>query len=150
MPREIKAALAPDKRGVIWDLLLYVPTVSFLWLYGLRFWYAGTQQWLGYLLMFLGTFFLLAGAHRIAGRLLLTAKSPVAIEITKKAVRLHLKSGEVLSLLRDVRFYPDTADRSFGLSGIDGTGERHQFVIHRNQLGDNWEAVKHALSPFRA
>ena len=150
MAREIRAELAPDRRGIVWDLLLYVPTVGFLWLYGLRFWYAGEKTWLGYALLFLGFFFLFAGAHRIAGRLLLTGTSPVAIEVTKRAVKVRLKAGETISLLRDVRFYPDAADRSFGLSGIDGTGRRHQFVIHRNQLGEQWEAVKKALEPFRA
>jgi len=53
----------PDKRGVWWDLLLYVPTVIALMLIGLKLWYSGKEGW-GYLLEFLATFFAFVGANR--------------------------------------------------------------------------------------
>ncbi|RME87748.1 MAG: hypothetical protein D6771_00040 [Zetaproteobacteria bacterium] len=148
---EAKARLRPDWRGILWDLLLYVPTVGFLLLFGLRFWFSGgDDQWLAYPLLFLATFFFLAGAHRVAHRLLLAPGAPVAIDINRERVKLSLKSGDTVALVRDVRFYPDYAGRSFGLSGLDGTGERRQFVIHRAQLGEDWDRIVRALERFRA
>jgi len=58
---EVQCELHADKAGVLWDLLLYVPTVGFLLLMGVRLWYAhGDDEIVGQVLMFLG-FFLFDG-----------------------------------------------------------------------------------------
>jgi len=148
---ELRVPLQPDRAGVVWDLLLYVPTVAFLVLWALKLWFAGGEnQWMSYPLLFLGSFFFFAGAQRIARRLLLVGTAPVMLDINRERIKLRLKNGEAIALLRDVRFYPDMADKSFGISGIDGQGNRHQFVFHRGQLGEHWEAVKKALARYQA
>lgn len=130
--------LRPDLTGMCWDLALYVPTVTFLSLYGLRFWYAGGEDvWIGYVLLFLACFFFLAGANRILKtRLMVLRSAPVAIEVDPKRVRLILKGGGSIALVRGLRFFKDYAGKSFGLTGQDPEGHTQQFVFHRGQFKD--------------
>ncbi len=135
---EASCSLHPDRSGMVWDLLLYVPTVGFLLLWGLRLWYAGGDQlYIGYGLMFLGFFFLMVGGNRILRRLLLTPNSPLAIDVNRERVRLKLKNGDTVSLVKDVRFFGDYAGKSFAVTGVDGMGVKQQFVFHRKQFDES-------------
>lgn len=54
--KERRYELQQDRKGMVWDLLLYVPTVAALLLIGGKLWFGPNQNW-AYLLIFLGTFF---------------------------------------------------------------------------------------------
>ena len=131
-----RCELVRDRRGGLWDALLYVPTVLGLGSAGLMFWYQGNQA-LAYLMVFLASFFLLQGAHRILGRLLLLPSAPVALDISKQRVALELRGGTRVELVKDVRYFADFAGKSFGLTGMDLNGARKQFVVHRGQFPDD-------------
>ncbi|HXH71380.1 MAG TPA: hypothetical protein VNI58_01005 [Mariprofundaceae bacterium] len=134
---EVQCQLRPDKTGVLWDMVLYVPTVGFLLLWGLKLWYAGGEQaWIGYGLMFLGFFFLMVGGGRIMRRLLLLPSAPVALDINRERVRLSLKNGEAIALVKGIKFFTDYAGKSFGLTGTDNRGAERQFVFHRQQFDE--------------
>ena len=124
--------LIQDRRGVAWDALLYVPTVAALTLIGLKLWFGPNQTW-SYLLVFLASFFFIVGLNRILSRMMLLPSSPTAIEIDKQGVYLKLRNDQRISLLKDVRYYPDFSGKSFGLSGMDLTGKRYQYVFHKGQ-----------------
>jgi len=128
-------ALHPDTKGVVWDLLLYIPTIGILLLWGLKLWYAGDDQiYIGYGLMFLGFFFLMVGSNRVLRRMLLTPSSPLTIDVNPDRIKLRLKSGAETLLIKDVRFFADYAGKSFALTGIDGEGAKQQFIFHRQQF----------------
>ena len=128
--------LVPDKRGVLWDMLLYVPTVFFLALIATKFWYEGSKNF-AYLLAFLASFFFLAGSNRILKtRLMVVGSAPIAVEADESCVKIMLRSGQVVTLLKQIRRYGDYVGKSFGLSGVDGQGARQQFVFHRAQFPD--------------
>jgi hypothetical protein len=136
--------LSQDKKGMVWDLLLYIPTVVALLSMAAKFWYGGDVN-LAYLLVFLGSFFCIAGANRILKtRLMLLPTAPVAIEVDKSFTRLMLRSGSSVDLVKDLRFYSDYAGRTFGLTGLDGSGRRVQFVFHRGQFqsSQDYQAVQ--------
>lgn len=120
---------------MLWDLLLYVPTVTALLSMAAKFWYGGDAN-LAYLLLFLGSFFFMTGANRILKtRLMILPSAPVAIEVNDKhSVGLGLRNGERLDLVADLRFYPDYSGRTFGIAGLDGVGRRMQFVFHKGQF----------------
>ncbi|RMH50883.1 MAG: hypothetical protein D6682_05800 [Zetaproteobacteria bacterium] len=149
---EAVCRLHPDRAGVWWDLLLYLPTVGFLLLWGLKLWYLGGERvYLGYLLLFLGCFFALVGGHRVLRRLLITPDSPVEIDVNRERIRMRLKGGETISLCREVRFFSDYAGKSFALSGIDATGNRRQYVLHHKQFDpDRLEGLLKALERYKA
>jgi len=131
-----KEQLRADIRGVLWDSVLYVPTVSVLAFYGLTFWYGEQHMPWAYLLWFMACFFAIAGGKRIMGRLLLLPGTPVAIGVDKKRkVSIFLKDGKTVALMRDVRYFKDYAGKSFGLSGVDANGKKWQFVFHKGQFG---------------
>lgn len=139
--------LIQDHKGMIWDLLLYVPTVTALLTMAAKFWF-GDDLNLAYLLLFLGSFFLIAGANRILKtRLMLLPSAPVVIEVGKHATHLILRNGERVGLVKDLRFYPDMSGRSFGLSGMNGVGQRLQFVFHKGQFSsaEDYQVVQNAL-----
>ena len=143
----MRCNLVPDKKGVMWDLLLYVPTVFFLGLIATKFWYEGSKNF-SYLLAFLASFFFLAGSNRILKTRLMAVKSaPVAIDAEKACVKVVLRSGQDISLLKQIRRYGDYAGKSFGLSGLDGSGRRQQFVFHRAQFPSQseFEAIQKQL-----
>ena len=146
---DVRFSLVPDHRGMIWDLLLYVPTVFALVLLASKFWFGGDTN-LAYLLSFLASFFFIAGANRILKtRLMLLPTAPTAIEVGKQTARLILRNGDQINLVKDLRFYSDFAGRSFGLAGLDGTGERLQFVFHKGQFPDE-RAYKSVLDALRS
>ena len=107
--REVQCSLRADKAGIVWDLILYVPTVGFLLLIGLRYWYVGDEQLLGQALVFLGFFFFMVGGGRVLRRLLWMPSVPVAMDISKERVALKLKNEEQRLLMRDIRFFADHA-----------------------------------------
>lgn len=143
--------LMQDRKGMVWDLLLYVPTVLALFGIGAKLWFGANPNW-SYLLVFLGFFFLFAGANRIlSGRLLLLPSSPLSLALDKERVSVELRRGEQVDLVKEVRFYPDFAGKSFGLSGMDLSGKRRQFVFHRGQFSDQetYQAVRTALAVYK-
>lgn len=137
--------LRQDKKGVIWDALLYVPTVGALGTIALSMWYSGSEAW-AYLLSFLACFFAIVGFNRIAGgRLMLLPASPTQLEILKKGVTLKQRNGERVDLVKEVRFFADYANKSFGLTGLDLNGKKRQYVFYRGQFADE-AAFKDARS----
>lgn len=127
-----------DKKGVVWDLLLYVPTVIALALIAANFWYSGEQAW-AYMLVFLASYFFIVGANRVALRLLLLPSAPLSMCVAKTGVVLKLKSGEKVELVKELRFFGDYAGKSFGLTGFDLEGKKRQFVLHKGQLANEVE-----------
>lgn len=143
--------LSRDRRGMLWDLALYVPTVAVLFLIGARLWFGPNQTW-SYLLFFMACFFLFAGANRIlSSRLMVLPSAPQALEVGKDRISLELKSGERVELVKEVRFFPDYAGKSFGLSGMDLSGKRRQFVFHRGQFHDDsaYQGLRSALNVYK-
>ena len=121
---------------MIWDLLLYVPTVAALALISFKLWFSGNKGF-AYLLCFMASFFFIVGLNRIlTTRLMLLPSSPVALESAKQQLTVMLRNGGRVDLAKEVRFYPDYAGKSFGLSGMDLSGKRRQFVFHRGQFAD--------------
>jgi hypothetical protein len=143
-------SLVRDRRGVVWDGLLYIPTVGALLLIALKLWYGPNHMW-SYLLVFLGSFFFIVGLNRVLSRMMLLPSSPVAIEIDKQGVYLNLRDEQRVTLVKDVRFYPDFSGKSFGLSGVDLGGKRHQYVFHKGQYSSvaEFDEIKSLLNVYR-
>lgn len=127
--------LGQDRKGVTWDALMYVPTVAGLGTGALMFWYDQNQN-LSYLLFFLACFFFYQGLHRILGRLMLLPRSPVSLDVSRQGVSMTLRNGETVDLVKNLRYYSDHAGKSFGLTGMDMTGAKRQYVFHRGQFVD--------------
>lgn len=142
--------LIQDLRGVAWDALLYIPTVAALALIALKLWYGPNQNWT-YILLFLASFFFIVGMNRILNRLALLPSSPTAIEIDKQGVYLDLRGGQRISLLKNVRYYPDFAGKSFGLAGMDLSGKQYKFVFHKGQWPTPaiFEEIRSYLNVYR-
>lgn len=135
----MRHVLCRDNRGVVWDALLYVPTVTALGLFAFSTFYDGKVE-VAYLLGFLACFFLFVGANRIlTTRLMLLPTAPVAIETGQGSVGLVLRNAEAIWLRREIKVYRDKPPRSFGLTGLDDAGRRRQFVFHRGQFGSDGE-----------
>ena len=144
---ETRFELLQDRKGMMWDLLLYVPTVTALLSMAAKFWYGGDAN-LAYLLLFLGSFFFIAGANRILKtRLMILPSAPVAIEVDKSLIRLALRDGGRVELMKELKYYSDYAGRTFGLAGLDGSGRRLQFVFHKGQFAspENYQALQDKL-----
>jgi hypothetical protein len=134
MMSEVRFNLSQDRKGMMWDLLLYIPTVLALSSMAAKFWY-GDDANLAYLLVFLASFFCIAGANRVLKtRLMILPSAPVAIEIDKASTRLVLRNGKLVELVKELKFYSDYAGRTFGLTGMDNSGRRLQFVFHKGQF----------------
>jgi hypothetical protein len=133
--------LQPDNKGVVWDLLMYVPTVTGLGAGFFLFWFRGNEA-LGYLLLFLTCFFFYQAVHRVLGRLILLPSAPVSIDVSKQRVVLKLRNGKLVELVKNVRYFSDYAGKSFGLTGMDLSGVKRQFVFHRGQFADQTEFNK--------
>jgi len=119
---------------MMWDLLLYVPTVVALLSMVAKFWYGGDVS-LAYLFSFLASFFFIAGANRILKtRLMLLPTAPIAIEIGEHSTRIIMRNGENVELVKDIRLYADYSGRSFGLAGLDKLDQRMQYVFHKGQF----------------
>ncbi|CAH1388114.1 hypothetical protein [Candidatus Nitrotoga sp. M5] len=147
---DTRFSLVQDRKGMLWDLLLYVPTVVALLSMVAKFWYAGDVS-LAYLFSFLASFFFIAGANRILKtRLMLLPTAPIAIEIGKQITRIIMRNGENVELVKDLRIYADYSGRSFGLAGLDKLDQRLQFVFHKGQFPNinDFQAVqdKHKAS----
>lgn len=140
--------LVPDKKGVIWDLLLYIPTVIALASISVSLWY-GDDQNTAYLFFFLTCFFFIAGFNRVFTRLMLFPSSPVRLELGEQSLSLVQKNNAQASLVKNVRFYSDYAGKSFAVSGLDGVGKQLQFVFHKGQFASNNE-FDSAQSLFKA
>jgi len=114
---------------------MYVPTVSGLGIGALMFWY-DKNQGLAYLLFFLACFFFYQGVHRVLGRMLVLPQSPVSLDVSRQRVSLALRNGEVIELIKNVRYFSDHAGKSFGLTGMDMMGSKRQYVFHKGQFVD--------------
>ncbi len=126
--------LTPDRRGAAWDALLYLPVVILLGAYSLVLWYQNNQVF-AYLLMFLASFMAFIGGNRIlSGRLMLLPSAPVALSVSKQHVTVKLRNDEQVALAKEVRFFSDYAGKSFGLTGVDMSGKKRQYVFHRGQF----------------
>ena len=126
--------LVPDRKGVVWDLLLYVPTVIALASIATSFWFSDDHS-LGYLFYFLTCFFLIAGVNRIfKTRLMLFPSAAVSISMGDQRIDLVQKNGAQMNLIKNIRYYPDYAGKSFGISGLDGSGKQMQFVFLKGQF----------------
>ena len=149
---ETRYTLCRDYRGMLWDALLYIPTVFALSLFAASNWYQN-QTSVAYLLGFLACFFLIAGANRVlTTRLMWLPSAPVAIETGATAANLILKSGEVIKLQHELRLYRDRSGRSFGLTGMSEQGTRRQFVFHRGQFSSesDFQAVMNCYDSGKA
>ena len=139
--------LVQDRKGMMWDLLLYVPTVVALLSMVLKFWYGGDVS-LAYLFSFLASFFFIAGANRILKtRLMLLPTAPIAIEIGKQVAQIIMRNGEKVELVKDLRLYADYSGRSFGLAGLNKSGQRLQFVFHKGQFSSlkDYQSIQEML-----
>jgi len=149
--KEFHYELIQDKKGMYWDLLLYIPTVVILALLSAQLWYSSNQNF-AYLLVFLTTFIALIGFNRIAKtRMMILPQAPIAFAVSKKGVSLTLRNETVVELAKDVRFFSDFAGKSFGLTGIDMFGKKQQFVFNRGQFAAEGEFndAKAALRAFK-
>ncbi len=143
----MRIELMQDKKGMVWDLLLYVPTVTALFGLSATFWFKDDYN-IAYLLLFLGCYFLYAGTNRIMmTRMMIWPSAPVAIEVGKEQVSFALRNGKRVEILKELRYYPDYSGKTFGLSGMDGAGKRLQFVFHKGQFADDklYQATQKAL-----
>lgn len=138
--------LQQDREGVWWDLLLYVPTVLALGTLATIVWYGGNVS-LAYLLSFMACFFAIAGANRVLKRLLLLPSAAIRIEVAPGAIRLIRRNGRNTELIKEQKFFSEVDGKSFGISGMDGSGQRHQLALHKGQFPDpgKYEAVQNAL-----
>lgn len=127
--------LRRDKQGVIWDALMYVPTVGGLGGLSAMFWYQNNEG-LAYLLFFLACFFFYQGMHRVLQRLMVLPSSPVEMDVSRQKVALKLRNGSVVELVKGLRYFSDYADKTFALSGMDIMGRKQQYVFHRGQFSD--------------
>ena len=138
MAKEGSYELLPDKRGAAWDLVMYVPVVVILVSMALQLWYGGTYKNFAYVLIFAASFISFIGANRVlASRLIVLPGAPRSLELGKRSVGVILKSGERVELVKELRYFPDYAGKSFGLTGMDLSGRKRQFVFHKGQFGDD-------------
>lgn len=141
MAKSERYQLDKDRKGVTWDLLMYIPTVSGLAIGASIFWYQPNHA-LAYLLFFLACFFFYQGVHRVLGRLIMLPNAPVSLDVNKQRVILEQRNGAKVELVKNVRYFSDTAGKSFGLTGLDSSGARRQYVFHRGQFADEGEYKK--------
>lgn len=141
--------LSQDRKGITWDVMMYVPTVTGLGVGAAVFWH-GENQGLTYLLFFLACFFFYQGLHRVLGRLMLLPGSAVALEVNKRQVTVKLRKGETIELVKNLRYFSDYAGKSFGLTGMDMSGAKRQYVFHRGQFAENsaFDRAGEALKVF--
>lgn len=134
MTDALKFDLVPDRQGMLWDLLLYIPTVIALATISISLWYDDDHN-TAYLFFFLTCFFLIAGFNRVfKTRLMLLPTSPVSLTVGKQTLDLVQKNGARISLTKNLKYFSDYAGKSFGISGMDGAGKQLQFVFHKGQF----------------
>lgn len=134
MAEMMRFDLVQDRKGMVWDLLLYIPTVIALASIAASFWY-GDDHNMGYLFFFLTCFFFIAGFNRVfKTRLMLLPSAPVCITVGEQSLGLLQRNGAQVDLVKNLRYYPDYSGKSFGISGLDGAGKQMQFVFHKGQF----------------
>lgn len=144
--------LLVDKRGAAWDLLMYVPVVVVLVSMALQLWYGGTYRNFSYVLLFAASFIFFIGMNRIlSSRLMVMPGAPRALELGKKSVAVTLKGGERVELVKELRYFPDYAGKSFGVTGMDLSGRKRQFVFHKGQFGSEsaFKDIRSHLAVFK-
>lgn len=149
--QENRFELIQDRKGMLWDLLLYVPTVTILIAIGLKLWYSPNQNW-SYLLLFLGSFFFFVGINRILKtRLMIIPTAAIAFEITRQYIRIYLRNGDHIDLVKELRFFKEVGGKSFALTGIDLSGQKHQHIFHVGQFADlaQFNNAKSLLEVYR-
>lgn len=149
--KEARFELVQDRKGMVWDLLLYVPVVAVLLSLGLQLWYGSGSGW-SYLLVFLATLFFLIGANRVLKtRLMVLPGAPVALEIERENVAVQLRSGTRLVLVKDLRFFSEMGGKTFALTGMDMGGAKHQFIFHAGQFpgADEFRDARTRLEVYR-
>ncbi|MGB8078432.1 MAG: hypothetical protein WCE58_13290 [Gallionella sp.] len=147
MTEAMQFELVKDRKGMIWDLLLYIPTVVALASIATSFWY-GDDHNMGYLFFFLACFFFIAGFNRIfKTRLMLFPSAPVSLKAGTQSLALVQRNGVQVDLVKNLRYYPDYSGKSFGISGLNGAGKQLQFVFHRGQFAtmDQFESAQGLL-----
>jgi len=108
--------------------------VAVLASFAAKFWY-GNDHVLAYLLYFLTCFFFMVGFNRILKtRLMFLPSAPISMEVGRQSIGLRQRNGTRIDLVKKIRYYSDYAGRSFGISGLDGTGKQLQFVFHKGQF----------------
>lgn len=134
MAEAMRFDLVQDRKGMVWDLLLYIPTVVALASIAASFWYSDDHT-MGYLFFFLTCFFFIAGFNRVfKTRLMLLPSAPICLKVGEQNLGLVQRNGAQVDLVKNLRYYPDYSGKSFGISGLDGTGKQLQFVFHRGQF----------------
>jgi hypothetical protein len=129
--------LVRDRKGMIWDLLLYIPTVIALGSIATSFWYSDAHN-MGYLFFFLTCFFFIVGFNRVLQtRLMLLPSAPISLKTGDQSIGLVQKNGIRVDLVKNLRYFPDYSGRTFGISGSDGSGKQLQFVFHKGQFADS-------------
>ncbi len=142
--------LVQDRKGVVWDLLLYVPTVVALASIAASLWY-GDDHNMGYLLFFLACFFFIVGFNRIfKTRLMLLPSAPTRLNLGEQSIGVQQRNGAQIDLVKDLRYYSDYTGKSFGISGLDGTGRQLQFVFHKGQFSttDQYSSAQSILKRY--
>ena len=132
--KESRHELVQDKKGMVWDMLLYVPIVLFLLYIGLQLWFGSQSGW-SYLLVFLSSLFFFIGANRILKtRLMILPGAPVALEIDKDRVTVDLRNGSKVVLVKELRFFSEIGGKTFAITGMDMGGGKQQFIFHAGQF----------------
>ena len=142
--------LVQDRKGMVWDLLLYIPTVVALASISASFWYSDNHN-MGYLFFFLTCFFFIAGFNRVfKTRLMLLPSAPVCLKVGEQSLGLVQRNGVQVDLVKNLRYYADYAGKSFGISGLDGAGKQLQFVFHRGQFAsvDQYGSAQKVLKQY--
>lgn len=143
----MRVDLVQDQKGVVWDLLLYIPTVIALASIAASFWYSDDHN-MGYLFFFLTCFFFIVGFNRIfKTRLMLLPSAPICLQVNEQNLGLLQRNGTQVDLVKNLRYYSDYAGKSFGISGLNGAGKQLQFVFHRGQFAslDQYNIVQETL-----
>lgn len=147
MAEKVRFDLVTDRKGMWWDLLLYIPTVIALGTIGISFWSSNDQS-MGYLFFFLTSFFFIAGFNRVfKTRLMLLPSAPVSLLVGEQDLVVVQKDGAQIDLVKGLKLYSDFAGKSFGVSGLNGSGKQMQFVFHKGQFAaaDKFDSIKELI-----
>jgi hypothetical protein len=101
-----------------------------------------------FLFFFLTCFFFIAGFNRVfKTRLMLLPSAPISLKVAEQSIGLVLRNGAQVDLVKNLRYYSDYADKSFGITGLDGEGKQLQFVFHRGQFAtvDQYKSAQDML-----
>ena len=151
MAEAMQFELVQDRKGMVWDLLLYIPTVVALASIATSFWYSDDHN-LGYLFFFLTCFFFIAGFNRVfKTRLMLLPSAPICLKVGEQSLGLVQRNGVQIDLVQNLRYYSDYAGKSFGISGLDGVGKQLQFVFHSGQFSttDQYKSAQEILKRYK-